>query len=91
MKPSGYRTSKKPSWIIGLGSLHVKAHKPDLRHDPIAMIGSDFPVVVMAPPGKVRSDMNALIQYLGEQGAELSLVGDCKVEMGRASTSFLVP
>ena len=34
----------------------------DLRHGPIAMIGQDFPVITIVPPGKVRQGMVSLVE-----------------------------
>src|SRR5918911_581888 len=49
----------------------------DLRHGPIAMIGHDFPVVVVAPPGKVQQDLRSLAENLKERGAEfVAISGD---------------
>lgn len=42
----------------------------DFRHGPIAMIGKDFPVVAIVPPGKARPGMEALIESLSERGAD---------------------
>ena len=39
----------------------------DLRHGPIAMIGQDFPVIAIVPPGKVRQGWS-LVESLWERG-----------------------
>src|SRR3712207_7572904 len=44
----------------------------DLRHGPIAMIGRDFPVLAIAPPGKVQHDMRSLVESLKDRGAEFA-------------------
>lgn len=63
----------------------------DLRHGPIAMIGRDFPVLTIVPPGTGRSVMMNLIDSLvAEHGAELLVVGDQEAT-GEASASFTVP
>ena len=40
----------------------------DLRHGPIAMIGQDFPVITIVPPGRVRQGMGSLVENLWERG-----------------------
>jgi glucosamine--fructose-6-phosphate aminotransferase (isomerizing) len=40
----------------------------DLRHGPIAMIGQDFPVIAIVPPGKVRQGMGSFVENLWERG-----------------------
>ena len=63
----------------------------DLRHGPIAMIGQDFPVIAIVPPGKARSGMVSLVENLAERGAEVAVIGDDDALTDRAPTSFLVP
>ncbi len=63
----------------------------DLRHGPIAMIGRDFPVIAIVPPGKTRDGMEALVEDLAGRGAELIVVGERAVVNEKGSTSFLVP
>lgn len=63
----------------------------DLRHGPIAMIGQDFPVIAIVPPGKARAGMTSLVESLGHRGAEVAVIGDDQTLTGRAPVSFLVP
>ena len=63
----------------------------DLRHGPVAMIGRDFPVLAILPPGKARSDMESLFEGLAQRGAELLMIGESENLAGRAAASFLVP
>jgi glucosamine--fructose-6-phosphate aminotransferase (isomerizing) len=62
----------------------------DLRHGPMAMIGQDFPVVTIVPPGKARPGMEALIESLSERGAELVVIGEDEGTVGKAAR-FLMP
>jgi glucosamine--fructose-6-phosphate aminotransferase (isomerizing) len=48
----------------------------DLKHGPIAMIGQDFPVLVIVPPGKVRQGLRSLVESLEHRGAELVVISD---------------
>ena len=73
---------------------YVVAHAfsaADLRHGPIAMIGQDFPVVAIVPPGKAREGMKDLVGNLVERGAEVAVISDDETLTGRAPASFLVP
>jgi glutamine---fructose-6-phosphate transaminase (isomerizing) len=63
----------------------------DLRHGPIAMIGQDFPVVAIVPPGRAREGMTVLVENLRERGAEVAVISDDETLTSRAPASFLVP
>ena len=63
----------------------------DLRHGPIAMIGRDFPVVVVAPPGKVQQDLRSLVESLKDRGAEFVAISDDSFILEKASAKFEVP
>lgn len=63
----------------------------DLRHGPIAMIGQNFPVVAVVPPGRAREGMAELVENLRERGAEVAVISDDETLTGRAPASFLVP
>jgi glucosamine--fructose-6-phosphate aminotransferase (isomerizing) len=73
---------------------YVVAHAfsaADLRHGPIAMIGHDFPVLAIAPPGKTLEGMRSLVENLKDRGAELLVVGDDEAMLEKASAKFPVP
>ncbi|HEX5975119.1 MAG TPA: SIS domain-containing protein, partial [Rubrobacteraceae bacterium] len=63
----------------------------DLRHGPIAMIGQDFPVIAIVPPGRVREGMDALVESLWERGAEVAVICDDGALARHAAVSFEVP
>jgi len=63
----------------------------DLEHGPIAMIGHDFPVLAIAPPGRAQLGMRALVENLRDRGAELVVITDDKSMLDRASARFPVP
>src|SRR5829696_6895160 len=63
----------------------------DLRHGPIAMIGRDFPVLVIAPSGRAQRGMEALVENLRDRGAELVVVSDERSMLGKASARFHMP
>jgi glucosamine--fructose-6-phosphate aminotransferase (isomerizing) len=62
----------------------------DLRHGPIAMIGPDFPVVVIAPSGKVQQDLRSLVGSLKDRGAEFVAISDDSSILKTASAKFEV-
>src|SRR5215207_5483037 len=63
----------------------------DLRHGPIAMIGHDFPVLAIAPPGRAQPGMRSLVEDLRDRGAELVVVSDERTMLDKASARFPVP
>jgi len=63
----------------------------DLRHGPIAMIGRDFPVLAIAPPGRTQPGMRSLVENLRERGAELVVISDEITMLDKASARFRVP
>jgi glutamine---fructose-6-phosphate transaminase (isomerizing) len=63
----------------------------DLRHGPIAMIGRDFPVIAIVPPGKVRQGMGSLVEKLSSRGAEVAVISDDETLISRAGAGFVVP
>jgi glucosamine--fructose-6-phosphate aminotransferase (isomerizing) len=63
----------------------------DLRHGPIAMIGQDFPVIAIVPPGKARPGMGSLVENLWERGAEVAVISDDEALTSRAGVGFVMP
>jgi glutamine---fructose-6-phosphate transaminase (isomerizing) len=63
----------------------------DLRHGPIAMIGRDFPVLAIAPPGRAQPGMRSLVENLRDRGAELVVISDETTMLDKASAKFPVP
>ena len=62
----------------------------DLRHGPMAMIGQDFPVVLIVPPGEARRNMDSLPRCLSARGAEILVIGDSPGLIREAPAGFLV-
>jgi glutamine---fructose-6-phosphate transaminase (isomerizing) len=63
----------------------------DLRHGPIAMIGHDFPVLAVVPPGETCAGMVELVDGLAERGAELVVIGANPDVVARAAAGFVIP
>ncbi len=63
----------------------------DPRHGPIAMIGQDFPVIAIVPPGKARPGMASLVESLSGRGVEVAVISDDEALRGKAGAGFIVP
>jgi glucosamine--fructose-6-phosphate aminotransferase (isomerizing) len=48
----------------------------DFLHGPIAIVQGGFPVIVIAPRGKVHDDLVAVARQLKERGADLAIISD---------------
>jgi glutamine---fructose-6-phosphate transaminase (isomerizing) len=63
----------------------------DLMHGPIAMIGRDFPVVAVVPPGRARPGVEALVEELADRGAELVVIAEDQALVNKGAAGFRVP
>lgn len=63
----------------------------DLLHGPVAMIDRGFPALVVAPSGRVLSDLASLIDTLDARHAELVAVSDDAAVLGRARVALPLP
>ena len=63
----------------------------DLEHGPIAMIGHDFPVVAVVPPGRARPGAEALVENLADRGAELVVIAEDSAVVDKGAAGFRVP
>jgi len=63
----------------------------DLLHGPMAMIDRGFPALLVAPSGRVLSDMAELAGQLERRAAELVAISDDPAILGRARTSLPLP
>ncbi len=63
----------------------------DFLHGPIAVIDEGFPVVAIAPSGKVLADMTSLIDVLEERRAELIVISDRQELLDRARAPLPLP
>jgi glucosamine--fructose-6-phosphate aminotransferase (isomerizing) len=60
----------------------------DFRHGPIAMVEKGFPVLLIAPKGKVFKDMLGLARQLQERQAELVAISDNRQLLALANTAL---
>jgi glucosamine--fructose-6-phosphate aminotransferase (isomerizing) len=63
----------------------------DLLHGPVAMIDRGFPALLVAPSGRVLSDMAELAGQLERRNAELVAISDDPGVLGRARAALPLP
>jgi len=63
----------------------------DLLHGPVAMIDRGFPVLLVAPSGRVLGDIEQLAELLERRSAELIAISDDPGILGRARASLPLP
>jgi glucosamine--fructose-6-phosphate aminotransferase (isomerizing) len=63
----------------------------DLRHGPIAMIGYDFPVIAVVPPGRAGPGVEALVEELANRGAELVVIAEDPAIVDKGAAGFRMP
>ena len=83
-------------WALKLKELTYVVAEPyssaDFRHGPIAMIEGGFPVMAVAPNGKVFETMLDILERLRhEQSAELVIISDEKRALSLAQSPILLP
>jgi glucosamine--fructose-6-phosphate aminotransferase (isomerizing) len=57
----------------------------------MAMIGRDFPVVLIVPPGRAYQSMDSLAKGLAARGADLAVIGEDPDLVSEAAAGFMVP
>jgi glutamine---fructose-6-phosphate transaminase (isomerizing) len=60
----------------------------DFKHGPAALVDRGLPVIVFAPPGRTSADSLALLQWLGEQGADCLVITEDERLQELATTSI---
>jgi glucosamine--fructose-6-phosphate aminotransferase (isomerizing) len=63
----------------------------DFMHGPIAVVGSGFPALVVAPSGKMFETMRGFSQELKARGAELLIISDQQDLLAEAVTPMPLP
>jgi glutamine---fructose-6-phosphate transaminase (isomerizing) len=63
----------------------------DLLHGPVAMIDRGFPVLLVAPSGRVLGDIGQLALLLEARNAELIAISDDPGILGRSRTALPLP
>ncbi len=83
-------------WALKLKELTYVVAEPyssaDFRHGPIAMVEGGFPVMAVAPEGKVFDTMLEMLGKLrSEQSAELVVISNVKRALSLAQSPILLP
>ena len=63
----------------------------DFMHGPIAVVGSGFPAIIIAPGGKMFDTMREFSLELESRGAELLIISDQQDLLARAVTPLPLP
>ena len=92
----GYNYATAFEWALKLKELTYVVAQPyssaDFRHGPIAIVERGFPVMAVAPRGRVFGDMMKLLRGLAEERrAELVVVSDDEDALALARTPLSIP
>ncbi len=63
----------------------------DFQHGPIAMVANGFPVMIVAPQGKVHAEIHKQAQELKRKGAELVIISDVRESLDLARVPLPLP
>jgi glucosamine--fructose-6-phosphate aminotransferase (isomerizing) len=75
-----------------LGYLIAESYSSaDFMHGPIAVIGSGFPAMLVAPSGQMLKTMHGFGLELKSRGAELLVISDCDDLLAEAVTPMPLP
>lgn len=92
----GFNYATAFEWALKLKELTYTIAEPyssaDFQHGPIAMIEGGFPVLAIAPRGKVHDSMKAMLSKLrNEQDAELVVISDDASTLDLAQSPIPLP
>jgi glucosamine--fructose-6-phosphate aminotransferase (isomerizing) len=92
----GFNYSTAFEWALKLKELaYVKAEpysSADFQHGPIAMLESGFPVMAVAPKGKVFDSMYEMLKRISKElSAELVVISNDKKALSLASLPLTIP
>jgi glucosamine--fructose-6-phosphate aminotransferase (isomerizing) len=92
----GFNYATAFEWSLKMKEMAYVAAEPyssaDFLHGPIAMVESGFPVMAIAPEGKVfDSMMEVLVQVRRQQDAELVVISDSDAALELAQSPIRLP
>ncbi len=92
----GFNYSTAFEWSLKLKELTYVVAEPyssaDFQHGPIAMVESDFPVMAVAPGGKVFDSLMSMLTGLrNDHNAELLIISDQQAALNIAQSSIQLP
>jgi glucosamine--fructose-6-phosphate aminotransferase (isomerizing) len=92
----GFNYATSFEWALKLKELTYVIAEPyssaDFQHGPIAMVEGGFPVMAVAPRGKVQGSMRELLARLRQENkAELVVISDDAEVLGLAQSPIRLP
>lgn len=91
----GFNYATAFEWALKLKELTYVIAEPyssaDFQHGPIAMVEGGFPVLAVAPTGKVQDSMRDILTRLRKQDAELVVISDDEELLGLAQSPIPLP
>ena len=92
----GYNYATAFEWALKLKELTYIEAEPyssaDFRHGPVAMVAQGFPVMAIAPDGKVLDSMLDLLTHLKKDLlAELVVISNTDAALSKAQTPVAIP
>jgi glucosamine--fructose-6-phosphate aminotransferase (isomerizing) len=92
----GFNYATAFEWALKMKELTYVIAEPyssaDFQHGPIAMVEGGFPVLAVAPNGKVRESMQAMLTRLRkEKDAELVVISDHSEVLSLAQSPIPLP
>jgi len=92
----GYNYATAFEWALKMKELTYVEAEPyssaDFQHGPVAMVARGFPVLAVAPAGKVLGSMLDLLTYLQQDLlAELVVISNSPDALARAQAPFSIP
>jgi glucosamine--fructose-6-phosphate aminotransferase (isomerizing) len=92
----GFNYATAYEWALKLKELTYTIAEPyssaDFQHGPIAMVEGGFPILAVAPKGKVFESMKEMLTRLRNQyNAELVVISDDADALGLAQSSIQLP
>ena len=92
----GFNYATAFEWALKLKELTYIIAEPyssaDFQHGPIAMVEGGFPVMAVAPKGKVHDSMKEMLTHLRNQkNAELVVISDDKDTLALAQSPIKLP
>lgn len=63
----------------------------DFLHGPLALIAPGFPVITLAPSGKMLAEMKTFMATAGERGAELVVISDDEEALALGRVALALP
>ena len=92
----GFNYATAFEWALKLKELTYIEAEPyssaDFKHGPVAMVAQGFPVMAIAPDGKVLDTMLDLLSHLKKDLlAELVVISNTDAALSMAQTAFAIP